>query len=209
MRIKSLLFAGLILFNNAATGQNFEGKMVYRVALKSKLPNFTDRQLEVLVGNKQEYFIKDGNYKSLTNGQALVMQLYDDSTNRIYNQTSKSDTLYWFSASLNSDDVLSYEIEKNSSLILGHQCDALVIKTKSGTTTFYYSKEYPVDSAKFKNHNYGNWAFFTARAGTLPLKIVVDNNQFTMESIAIEIKPLKLEKKYFQIDEKTPSKQSL
>lgn len=208
MRKKLLYFICLLISANLACGQNFEGKIVYKNIFKSKIPNLTDEQLSGYIGDKQEYFIKDGSYKSLTNGRTITMQLYNGKTNRMYNKIPTSDTLYWFDASINTDEVQSYEIKKNTNTILGNQCDELILKTKTGITIFYYSNKYTVDSTRYKNHNYSNWAFYTAKTGALPLKIKIENNQFKMESEAIEITPLKLENAFFAINPSTPIKKS-
>lgn len=172
------------------------------------MKNFTDEQLGIMIGTKQEYFIKDGNYKSFLNGQSITMQLYDFETNRIYNRKSKSDTLYWFDASTNTDEVISFKIKKNAGKILGNQCDAIIMKTKTGTTIIFYSSRYKVDSKVYENHRYSNWAFYVGKTNALPLKIVIETNTFKMESTAIEIKSLDLGTNYFNIDPKTPIKKS-
>lgn len=207
-KIKILLLVVSVALCKFVSGQNFEGEIIYSNTFKSKLPNFTDEQLQLLIGDKQEYFIKDGYYKSLSNGQALTVQLYDNKTNRIYNKTPKADTLYWFDASVNTDTVASFEIKKNAGKILGYECDAIIMKTKTGTTTIYYNTKYKVDNKLYTKHNYSNWAFYVNQTKALPLKTVVETNQFKMESTAVEIKPMNFETGFFDIDPKAPVKKS-
>lgn len=207
-RKKKLLSALLLLMTNVLYCQYFEGEIIYSNHFVSKMKNFTDQQLEAMIGTKQEYLISGGNYKSFLNGQSVLMQMYDYKTNRMYNRKVQSDTLYWFDALVNTDDVVSYEIKNNAEVILGNQCDAIIMKTKTGTTTMYYSTKYKVDSNVYRQHNYGNWAFYTAKAGALPLKTIIETNAFKMESVATEIKPMKLGDDYFKIDNNTPIKKS-
>lgn len=198
-----LLFVYLFSFS-----QNFEGRVVYSIKYKSKLPGLTDAQLTSLIGDKQEYFIKNGKYKSIMNGETIVMQLYDDVENRIYNKIPKSDTLYWFSASVNSDDVLRYELISADTILLGKKCDILVLYTTSGVTKYYYNSEYAIDRNSFTNHKYGNWAYYVGKSGSIPLKTVIDSKQFFMESVAVEISSLELNESFFEIPPHTPTKQS-
>jgi hypothetical protein len=191
-----------------AHGQNFEGEIVYSNHFTSKMKNFTNEQLEEIIGTKQEYLIKGGNYKSFLNGQSITMQLYDYKTNRIYNRKPNSDTLYWFDAITNTDEVVSFEIKKNAEKILGKLCDEIIMKTKTGTTTIFYCSQYKVDCKLYENHNYSNWAFYVEKAKALPLKTIVETSNFRMESIATQIKSLELESEYFSIDPKTPIKKS-
>ncbi|MBS1759289.1 MAG: hypothetical protein JST23_04115 [Bacteroidetes bacterium] len=188
--------------------QNFEGEIIYNNHFTSKMKSYTDEQLGNLIGTKQEYLIKDGNYKSFLNGMSVTMQLYDNKSNRIYNRTPKSDTLYWFDASMNTDAVTSFEIKRNTEKILGYQCDAIIMKTKTGTTTIYYNAKYKVDSKLYTKHSYSNWAFYINQTKSLPLKTIIETDSFKMESIAVEIKPMSLGGEYFNIDIKTPVKKS-
>jgi hypothetical protein len=188
--------------------QNFEGKIIYKNHFTSKMKSYTDEQLEQLIGTKQEYFIKGGSYKSFLNGMSVTMQLYDYKTNRIYNRTPKSDTLYWFDAFINTDDVTSFEIKKSAEKILGYQCDLIIMKTKTGTTTIYYNTKYKVDSKLYIKHNYSNWAFYITKTKSLPLKTITETDSFKMESTAVEIKPMSLGSECFDIDIKTPVKKS-
>jgi len=201
-----ILTLSLTLTAGLAYSQNFEGEMILKNTFTSKIPALTNERLEALIGNKQEYFIKDGDYKSLANGKIITMQLYDKQSNKIYNKRPNSDTLYWFNASVNTDNVTGYEIKKNAETVLGYPCDALILTTKSGTMTLYYSTKFKLDSSDYKNHQYGNWAFFTARSGALPLKTIIENAQFKMESVVTEIKPMKLETSFFRIEAGVPIK---
>jgi hypothetical protein len=208
MKNRVLFFVTLLLMSNVMYSQSFEGEIIYTNRFNSRMKNFTDEQLGMMIGTKQEYLIKGGNYKSFLNGQSITMQLYDYKTNRIYNRTPKSDTLYWFDASANTDNVTSYEIKKNAGKVLGNQCDAIIMKTRTGTTTIYYSPKYRVDSSLYTNHLYNNWAFYISKTGALPLKIIVESNQFKMESTATEIKSLQLGDDYFNIHPNTPVKKN-
>ena len=208
MKISSLSFSIILLLSVKTYAQNFEGEIIYKNTFRSKIPNLSNEQLGQYIGNTQEYYIKGGDYKSITNGQALSVQLYNYVDNRIYNKTRKSDTLYWINALVNADTLLSFDLEKKAGAVLGYSCDALVLKTKTGTTTMYFSDRFKVDSDKFKKHFFGNWAFYTQKANALPLKIVVENAQFKMESTAIEIKPMRLDQNIFKIDSSAPIKES-
>jgi hypothetical protein len=40
---------------------------------------------------------------------------------------------------------------------------------------------------------------FVSRTKSLPLKSIVDNAQFTLENVATEVKPMKIEKALFEL----------
>ena len=199
MKRSVIIFAAcLTLVARTAKAQYFEGEIVYENSFRSKLPRLTAGKLASLIGDRQQYYIKDGHYKSLTNGGMIEMQLYDNATNRIYNKRPVSDTLYWFDASVNTDTLVSFQVRKNAEMILGNLCDELIMRTKTGITAFYYSSKYRLDGSKYRAHGYNNWAFYTTKCGALPLKIVLENRQFRMESIAREVKSLKMDESFFR-----------
>ena len=69
---KLFFFIGFLFLQAAAMAQPFEGKIVYENKYKSKLPNVTDEQLTAMMGSKQDYFVKSGNYKIATNGRYML-----------------------------------------------------------------------------------------------------------------------------------------
>lgn len=202
MRISIVLFfcvAGL-----AAQAQYFEGKVIYRNVVTSKTPGLSDSALTAIVGNEETYYIKGGFYESLTNGAGFSMQLYDHRNNRMYFKKSDVDTVYWLDAGKSTEQPLSYETREDAETVLGKRCDALVVQTETGTTVFYYSRRYPIDAVMFQKHLYGGWAFYVSKAGCLPLKTVIDNEKFHLESTATEVLPLELKAGFFDISPTLP-----
>jgi hypothetical protein len=197
--MKTLFFLLSTLFVASSFGQNFEGKIVYRNSIKSKLPNVTDEQFTSMLGSKQEYFIKDGDYKSVTNGSFVQWQLYVNKENKLYNKMANSKALLWNDGAINTDEVLKSELHKDVSEILGYKCDELILTCKSGVQKYYFNSKVAVDPKQFVNHKFGNWYEFVSRAKALPLKSLVDNAQFTLESVATEVESMKLEKTLFEL----------
>ena len=186
------LFASLTIF-----GQTFEGEIIYQNTFKSKTTNLTDQQLSSMIGSKQEYYIKKGNYKSVTNGTFEQWQLYVNADNKLYNKMSNSETIFWNDGSVNADEVLSSVLNKGVTEILGYKCDELILTCKSGIQKYYFNSKLSVDTKLYSNHKYGNWYDYLSKANALPLKTIIDNAQFTMESVATEIKPTQLDDKLF------------
>jgi hypothetical protein len=162
-----------------------------------------------LLGGKQAYYIKGAHYRSVTDGSLVQVQVYEPRTNRVYNQRPGNDTLYWVDAAANPDVVVSWSIRRNADSVLGIPCDVLELKTNNGSVAFYYSERYRLDSAGFKRHRFGNWDFLATKGGALPLKTIVENGQFRMESVATAIKPMVLGDAFFAIDERLPVKRGM
>lgn len=196
---KIIVFFTAMLLTVASFGQSFEGKILYRNSYKSKIPNVTDEQFSSMMGTLQDYFIKDGNYKSVTNGSFLQWQLYVNKDNRLYNKLASSETILWNDGAINADEVISAEINKGTIEILGYQCDELILTCKSGIQKYYFNSKLAVNPQLFNNHKFGNWYEFLSRANSLPLKMIVDNIQYSIESTATEVKEMKLEESFFEL----------
>jgi hypothetical protein len=198
---KILTIALTILTVTTVLGQTFEGKITYQASFKSKLPTVKDEQFNSMMGTKQEYYIKGGDYKSLTNGSFLQWQLYINKDNKLYNKISNSETILWNDGSLNADSIIKVQLNKGATEILGYKCDELILTCKSGTQKYYFNSKLGADTKLYANHKYGNWYSYLKKANALPLKIIIDNQQFTMECVATEVKPMKLEAKEFKLPE--------
>ncbi|WP_240337159.1 hypothetical protein [Rufibacter psychrotolerans] len=199
MRKALPFFLLLLTVSLSAFSQAFEGKVTYAMSYKSKMPAISDDQFAAMMGDTQEYFIKGGSYKSVLNGTLLQWQLYPSQDSALYNKMSTTEAVYWLDARSSNDQVLKAELHKGVTEILGYQCDELVLTCTSGIQRYYFTSKLPVDHALFARHKYGNWFAYLEKARAIPLKIVVENAQLVSESVAIEVKPMKLEKSLFQL----------
>ncbi|MEO6523423.1 MAG: hypothetical protein ABIN91_17195 [Mucilaginibacter sp.] len=194
---KALLTIYLVLFTVLIYAQSFEGEVIYQNTYKSKLPNVTDSQFNGMMGSIQNYWVKGGNYKSEANGSLMQWQLYVNTDNKLYNKLSNSETIFWNDGAVNDDTIISSELHKAAATILGYACDELVLTCKSGIQKYYFSTEIPVDTKLYTKHAFGNYYAYLVKANSIPLKIIVDNAQFTMESVATTVKPMKLDPAFF------------
>ena len=200
LNMKKTITLLLITFLAVASfAQSFEGEIIYKNSYKSKMAAVSDEQFNAMMGSVQEYYIKEGDYKSVVNGSMFQWQLYVNKDNKLYTKTSNTETLIWNDGAVNPDSVLKAVIKKEVIEILGYMCDELVLTCKSGVQKYYFSSKLSVDAKLFANHKFGNWYDFLLKSNALPLKTIVDNPQFVLESIATEVKPLKLEKAFFQL----------
>jgi hypothetical protein len=196
---KTITFLFAILSTITSFGQTFEGEIVYKNTYKSKMPNVTDNQFTTMMGATQEYFIKDGDYKSVANGSLFQWQLYVNKDNKLYSKMANSETLIWNDGAINTDEILKVEVNKNVTEILGYKCDELIFTCKSGTQKYYFNTKLSVDPKLFVNHKFGNWHEFISKSNSLPLKSIIDNAQFSLESVATEVKEIKLDETIFDL----------
>lgn len=186
-----------VLLNSSA--QSFEGIVVYQNSFKSKLPNVPDQQFAAMLGTTLEYSIKGGNYRTTTNGNFIFWQVYINTDNKLYSKVATSEAILWNDGAIINDEILKSEVNKAVVDILGYSCDELILTCKSGVQKYYYSTKLKVDASLFEKHKYQNWNEVMAKTNSVPLKMIVDNDQFTLESVATEVKPIKLDDKLFML----------
>jgi len=179
--------------------QSFEGKIIYQNTYKSKVAALPDQKLSTMMGSVMNYYIKGGDYKSETNGTFILWQLYVNADNKLYNKLSNSEAILWNDAAVNTDAVISSELHPAAAQVLGYTCDELVLNCKSGVQKYYFTSKFPVDSKLYNKHLFGNWYAYLSKANAIPLKMIIDSEQFTLESVATEIKPMKLDQPFFAL----------
>lgn len=199
--MKKLLTIAITALTATVFGQTFQGKIVYQNTYVSNLPNVTSEQFTTMMGSTQNYIIKDGDYKSSANGTLFQWQLYINKDNKLYSKMSNSETIFWNDGATNPDEVLKVELNKDVTEILGYKCDEVILTCKSGTQKYYFNSKLGVAASLFTGHLYGNWHDYLKVAKALPLKSIIENAQFTLTSVATEIKETKLDDTEFQLPE--------
>jgi hypothetical protein len=205
---KSIIFIALlaISFVVELQAQEFEGMISYDNSYLSKTSEMSSEQLNNLMGTEQAYVIKGNKYKSAFNGVFMSLHLYRGDENRSYTITGQSDTIYWEDYGVSYDEAINYEIHKHQDTILGVSCDLIIVQTENSLMHFYYNSMYGVNPDLFSQHHYANWYYTISKTKALPLKTVVENIDFIMTSVAIEVKPMILEDGIFEILDKDKNK---
>lgn len=190
----------LVFVTSQALSQGFfEGEIRYNNTIESRSAVPTEKLIK-LIGSEQHYFIKGGMYLSVTNGQVLPVQLYKNTTNRIYTKVNSSDTVYCIDASIEKSKIIESKMEDSTTVILGYTCKILTLKTSNNAIyRYYFSDKLKVQPEQFKNHNYSHWYTYLTKSQSIPIKTVMENSQFKMVSEAISIEAKQIPDKKFEL----------
>ncbi|WP_317896741.1 hypothetical protein [Aurantibacillus circumpalustris] len=206
----SLVLSLYAFDSNAQTSAaDFEGEIVYTNSFKSKNPQMKEQTLAVMLGKEHHYYIKDGNYKTVMNGMFAQWQLFINKDNKLYNKMASSDTVFWNDAALHDDELLSAALNKDAITVLGYVCDELILTCRSGVHKYYFNSQLQVNAQLFINHQYGNYYNYISRSNAVPLKMILEDNEFTLESEATKVIPKKLSIDFFQLPANTKTAPSL
>lgn len=185
--------------SNSAAIQAFEGRILYDNSYKSKNIMMPSALWNSMMGAKGEYYIQGGNYKLISNGSLNKWQLYLNNDNKVYSKLSSSAAILFNDCEVQGDEIFKVEENKNVNEVLGYACDEIILTCKSGIQKFYFNAEIAVDSKLFEKHKFVNWYDYVKIANALPLKRVVNTSYFTMECIATEVTPMKLDATLFEL----------
>ena len=193
------IFFLLTISGIVCLGQSFEGRVTYETAYKSKIPNVTDALFTEMMGKSQEYNLKDGNYRTTSNGTFLQWQLYVNKDNKLYTKFSNSASILWNDGAVNPDSVLKTEFNKEVIDILGYTCDELILTCTSGIQKYYFNSKLKIDPKPFANHKFGNWYQYLSQSQAVPLKMILDNVQFSVVIVATAIQPQRMDDQLFAL----------
>ena len=193
------IFLLLVITSVISFAQPFEGKITYQNSYQCKLPNLTNEVFTAMMGTSIEYSIKGASYKTVSNGTFLLWQLYLPKDNKLYTKFSNTPAILWNDGAVNPDEVLKSELNKNVVDILGYSCDELVLTCKSGIQKYYFNSKLKMDSKLFENHKYGNFHDYVSKANAIPLKIIIDNVQYSLESVATAVEEQKIDEAIFAL----------
>ncbi len=197
--MKKLIACLALITSLCSSAQTFEGEIIYTNTYKSKVAQITNEQWIQLLGSVQHFYIKGSHYKSESNGNMMQWQMYDPSSNKLYNKTSQTDVLMWNDASVNNEVIISSSIKPHAITILGYDCDELTLTCKSGVQKYYFTSKLAADCKLYERHLYGNWYDFLKLAKGMSLKTIIETPQFTLEQVATEVTPKKIEDAFFAI----------
>ncbi|MCW5909029.1 MAG: hypothetical protein KIS94_14280 [Chitinophagales bacterium] len=224
MKKRVVVFIGLLLSLTLHAQKEFEGKIVYDVKMEMPfleqmmlmfMDTLTQAEKEKALADfrhtmdsmlviKQEYFYKNGSYKSLMKFPVLgveVLQYFDKKKGLLYNYDPVKEEATYFSVKQKEEGCPEkYEVSNKKATILGKSCTSL-LATDAGytTTTWYNSATGVINPEHFKSHKYQAFDVYTAKAKALPLKYSLETGFVNITATAIEIQSMSLKDEEFAI----------
>jgi len=142
----------------------FEGTIVYRVSIKSKINNVDDQFIHKILatGDFITVYFKNGHYRHNT---GLSEIYFNPNEKKCYYKFRKLDTLYFMDYATDSNRIT--DIIKTDSLFNVNNigCKAITIKTIKSTKRFYYSTALIEDPEYDKDNTLGQFNVFSRETG--------------------------------------------
>jgi len=195
--LKYPLFLLALLSICTVCGQSFEGKIQYKVQTYSKDKSIATADLQKSLGSWQTYQFRGKDFLMTNNGKMLVWQLYKADEGKVYQRMDNQSKVYFLDAARITDEVQKIDLLPNEITVLGKRCKGVRFQKYSGTFTYYYSTAYPILAENFQQLVFENWNQIFAAIQAVPLKIVVENEQFKVDITAYKVWPNALDVQQF------------
>lgn len=116
----------------------FEGSLVYRSSVKSKIDNLSDKDAQKVLaaGDVRTVAVKNGNYRQ-TSEYADVFTIRKDK--KAYIKFRKIDTLYYLDYAFDTSRVMGVVKSDSVLKVNNYLCKSITIKTSNSTKRYYYS----------------------------------------------------------------------
>lgn len=201
MKICIFLLYFMIIFSISRKNddQQFSGKIIYNQSYESRNPDIPTDVLTNYMGDQHEYYYSKGNYKSIVNSFRGIVNLYLVDDEKLYYYPKTQDSISVIDLSHEKEKILKYEINKKVVKVLDRWCDELILFTDKSTIKYYFDGNLKIKSELFKNHIYSHWNLYTKLAESLPLKYVMEFEEFVVIGEATEIKEYEINDDFFAL----------
>ena len=202
-RIGVVLFSAILFFSSAFSlpfptnppvEQPFEGIITYQHVLKTKNPvGMTYRS--------SKFFIKGGMYRSeIATNDMRAIEIYTGQDSLFTFAVPSQKCMWWSDVRNQKDAVVSSKIQENAATVMGVLCHVLTVQTTTMTLSYYFHPDkFKANSALFQNHKLKHWNTCLEKTkGSLPLKIVYEYADKTIEMEAITAETKKLDRWFFK-----------
>jgi hypothetical protein len=201
-KAKALIVSMMFFFS--CQNSYFEGTISYNMEYIDETGGMNKENAKKYMGDKQVYFFKRNKYKSVMNG-VLNTTLFYTGKDTLYNKIKGIKELMYINTMAQEEKIISFEIKKNQTTILGYNCDVLDVITTDGTMKYYFNNSIKINSDLFKRHEVGFWRFCLDKTeGALPIKWEVNTSGLKLTTIASEIEQKKLKDSIFQLPKDLP-----
>lgn len=197
--------------NNVST---FEGVITYKLSVEIKVKDEYSDYLSKKYGKEMKFFWNqngDLSRETYGNENGLQYHIYNKKENTCYTKFRGFDTLYYYPASENLNEII--KIEKGpDEVILDQKCKSFVytvsgdFDNKEFTMTYYYSGKPYINSGLYEELKDGFANDVYARTKSPFMKMVLDFNNYKVTYVATSIQEEKVDDEKFMIDNSLPKK---
>ncbi|MEP7373195.1 MAG: energy transducer TonB [Chitinophagaceae bacterium] len=178
--------------------KEFEGVIVYKVEVKSKMPGISDRTRRnvLALGDSMTTFIKQGNYRQ----HSGISDVYTISKmQKVFMRFTGIDTLFYLDYSFDTSKLLSVKRPDEQKLIKGFDCKALTVETTVGTYKYFYAPSLYLNPEREKNNTISRFDVFAKETSSVWLAQTGEFSSYNLSETCIGIEQKKIDDAVFEL----------
>lgn len=178
--------------------KNFEGIITYRVEAKSKTELISDRVIRniLAMGNEMIVFIKNGNYKQISNG---FIGYYVPKDQQVYIKYNNIDTLYYVEYSFDSTTVKKIMKSDEKKIIANFECKTITIEASDAIRKYYYTPALYMNPEYDKNNSIGKFNVFMKETSSLYLASSEERKEYSLSLTGVRVQQTEIPDSVFEL----------
>jgi hypothetical protein len=190
MKLKIIITLSLTIFSRYCISQNFEGRVIY-IQKYYTVENYYSgnkkesiREFEEIEGDTLIFYVGKGGLVVKSNGSEMKMGIYKSNDIKSYYVNSENRVLDI--SKPKGEKKINGRNESSDIIVLNRKCVSYVENNETSKKIIYYDINLGVDSTLSSSNCFLSHEFKMTR-NHLPLKTIIQNNNFIIETTAIEI----------------------
>jgi hypothetical protein len=181
-----------------AQQQDFEGIIVYRINVESKVPEISNAswQRNLALGDVEKVYIRHGFYRHIS---SVVDTYYDPKDEKLYFRYKGIDTLFYRDYASDSSKI--QDIRKDNQIVIVNnlKCNQVTIATNHATLTYAYTPLYYMNPAYDKHNTLERFDAYMQAAEAVFMDLRYDHSMYNYQQTAIDVQPQQIDDTVFRL----------
>jgi TonB family protein len=188
----------LLLLSIVANTQEFEGVIVYRSDIKSKVEGINDKTWNAILaqGDVKTVYIKKDKIKKLSN---RAEEYYVPSEQRVYVKFRQRDTLYYIDYADDTSKVKSVSKIAEQKKIAGYDTKGIVIETSNTSHKYFYAPNLYCNPAHWANMTSSHYSILTKETSSIWLEAHTESREYSLTQTCTRLTAQQLDDNLFNL----------
>jgi hypothetical protein len=197
-KLLPLLLAATLLSPAHAQQTEFEGHVVYKVDVTSKMEGFTNEHLRhvLVLGDTSSVAIKEGNYRI---SNALSTTYFINKDQKAYLHFKGIDTLYYLGYNSDTSQVTKVSKTSQTKQIMGQDCKGIVMEFAGYRKHFYYAPALYRNPDHDRNNRQGRFDVLAKETSAIWLSSVEQHSNYVVNQQCVRLEPAALPSSIFTL----------
>ena len=192
------MFANFFWLSAIAQQKDFEGIITYKVGLKSKTEDISEKVLKNNLALDKEVviYLKHGNYLFRT---GICDQYSNPAKEMIYVKFNGIDTLYYLAYNSDTSTLLGVKKLPEEKTIAGNLCKSILVETAGSSKKYFYAPGLYMNPEYDRNYKIGRVDVYTRETSSIWLASYEENETYSLSYECTRLEKKELEDNVFDL----------